>query len=106
MTSAKFHLAGGECRVIPAAAGQSLMEAAKAAGVPGIDADCGGSMVCGTCHVIVAPPWLARLPAPCDMEAMILDGVPEPHPQARLSCQIRMDEAVDGIEVTVPATQR
>lgn len=106
MVSAIFHTPSGERRVIEATCGRPLMEAAKAAGVEGIDADCGGSMVCGTCHVHVAPEWLARLPEPSEMEVEILEYVPEPHPNARLSCQIMISEEMDGIEVTVPSTQR
>lgn len=106
MTSALFHLPCGGFRHGPATEGQSLMQAAKAGGVPGIEADCGGAMVCGTCHVIVAPDWFAQLPPACEMESMILEGVPEPHPQARLSCQIRMTASLAGIEVSVPPTQR
>ena len=82
------------------------MQAAKTANVPGIDADCGGSMVCGTCHVIVSDAWLGKLPLPCEMEEAILEGVPEPHAHARLACQIKMNDTLDGIEVNVPATQR
>lgn len=106
MVVAIFHTPSGERREIDAKCGVSLMESAKAASVEGIDADCGGSMVCGTCHVHIGPDWLDRLPAPGEMEAEILDCVPEPHPQARLSCQIVMSEELDGIEVTVPALQR
>jgi 2Fe-2S ferredoxin len=106
LINAVFHVSGNETCHVTAEHDQTLMRAAKQACVPGIDADCGGSMVCGTCHVIVAPIWLKHLPEPSEMEAIVLEGVPEPHPQARLSCQIRMHGALDGIEVTVPATQR
>ena len=106
MTTAVFLLTNGERCRINVEPGQSLMQAAKAANVPGIDADCGGSMVCGTCHVLVADAWLGKLPAPCGMEEAILEGVPEPHPRARLACQIKMNEALDGIAVDVPAAQR
>jgi 2Fe-2S ferredoxin len=101
-----FHCPSGERREIVAESGLSLMEAAKAAGVDGVDADCGGSMVCGTCHVHVHPDWLDRLDPPDEMEASILECVPDPHPQARLACQIRVSETIDGLEVTVPQTQR
>ena len=82
------------------------MQAAKTGGVPGIDADCGGAMVCGTCHVIVGPDWFAQLPPACEMESIILEGVPDPHPQARLSCQILMSPSLTGLEVIVPRSQR
>lgn len=92
-----------EIEVAPSA---SLMSAAKDACIPGIDADCGGSMVCGTCHVYVDPRWLDRLPACSEMEREILDCVPQAHPNARLSCQIAMAPALDGIQVKIPPRQR
>lgn len=106
MITAVFHLPNGDTCRLTAEPGESLMRAAKNVSVPGIDADCGGSMVCGTCHVIVPLPWLARLPAASEMEACLLEGVPDPHPQARLACQIQMTAELDGMEVTVPAAQR
>lgn len=106
VVSAIFHTPSGERRVIDAESGVSLMQSAKAAHVEGIDADCGGSMVCGTCHVHVHDEWFDRLPPADEMEAEILEYVPDPHPRARLSCQIVMSEELEGIEVTVPAHQR
>jgi 2Fe-2S ferredoxin len=101
-----FHTPSGDRREINAETGRSLMESAKANSVEGIDADCGGSMVCGTCHVHVFLEWLERLAPPSEMEAEILEYVPDPHPQARLSCQIVVTDDLDGIEVTVPSAQR
>lgn len=84
----------------------SLMEAARAHDVPGIFADCGGSMVCGTCHVVIDPQWHALLPDPCDMEREILDCVPQPQPHTRLSCQIPITPNLDGLIARIPAAQR
>lgn len=84
----------------------SVMQAAKARAVPGIDADCGGSMVCGTCHVYVLDGRKEALPAPSEMECEILDYVPDPHPEARLSCQIRVADCADGMRFEVPPAQR
>ncbi|WP_077032924.1 2Fe-2S iron-sulfur cluster-binding protein [Pelomonas sp. KK5] len=106
MSHVVLRLASGERCEIAAPPGQTLMQAAKSGGVPGVEADCGGSMVCGTCHVIVDEAWFARLPPPCEMEQMILEGVPEPHPRARLSCQLRMEPSLAGLAASVPATQR
>jgi 2Fe-2S ferredoxin len=84
----------------------SLMEAARAHGVPGIDADCGGYMVCGTCHVVIEPMWHDRLPPQSDAERDMLECVPDPEPNTRLSCQIPITEALNGIVMRVPKRQR
>ena len=86
--------------------GVSLMELAKAKGIDGIEAECGGSMVCGTCHVHIAENWLDMLEPPSSMESDILECVLHPDPCARLSCQIRISAGLDGFEVKVPPAQR
>ncbi|WP_028080690.1 2Fe-2S iron-sulfur cluster-binding protein [Solimonas soli] len=106
MTRAIFITAEGKRFDVDCGKEASMMRVALSNNVPGIDADCGGSMVCGTCHVHVADAWLARLPAKTSMEAEILDYVPEPNPNARLSCQIPVSAELDGIELTVPRLQR
>jgi 2Fe-2S ferredoxin len=83
----------------------SIMQAAREHDVPGIDADCGGCMVCGTCHVTVEPQWYAKLPEPTQGERDILEYVREPGPNMRLTCQIPVTEAVDGIVLHVPSSQ-
>ncbi len=83
----------------------SLMEAAVANSVPGITADCGGSMVCGTCHVTVDAKWQNQLPEQSEMERDILEYVPEPQANTRLTCQIPVTEAIDGIVVNIPDSQ-
>ncbi len=84
----------------------TVMEAAVANGVEGILADCGGSMVCGTCHVQVSDEWQKKLPEQCDMETMILENVPDPQPNMRLCCQLEVNEDLDGIELLIPEHQR
>jgi len=106
MVKLLFITPAGERREVTVECRGSLMEAAKHAGVPGIDADCGGSMVCGTCHVHVAEEWLAQLLEPSAMEQEILECVPSPHPHARLSCQIALSPSMDGLSVEVPTAQR
>lgn len=101
-----FVSADGETRDIVAATGRSLMETAVENGVPGIDADCGGACACATCHVIVAPDWIDRLPEPADDERAMLEFAVDPGPRSRLACQIRLTDALDGLEVRTPATQR
>ena len=82
--------------------GLSLMESAKARGVAGIFGDCGGGCSCATCHVYVAPEWLARVGAPDDIELDMLDMVSDlQRENSRLSCQIQLRAELDGLAVTV-----
>lgn len=86
--------------------GQSLMQAAVAAGLPGIEADCGGTLSCATCHVYVREPWVAALPPPADDEQAMLDFTASPRrPGSRLSCQLLLTPALDGMAVDLPASQ-
>lgn len=105
MPTIVFQTAEGPMR-ITSSEDLSVMQLAKAHGVAGIDADCGGQMVCGTCHVHVEPEVLATFSKPGDMEEMILENVPYPVPNARLSCQLRVRDMPDGAVFTVPAAQR
>jgi ferredoxin, 2Fe-2S len=86
--------------------GRSLMRVAVDAGLDGIAADCGGSLSCATCHVVVGAAWRSQLPAPSrDEDAMLaMTAVPR-EPGSRLSCQVVLDPAIDGLEATMPATQ-
>jgi 2Fe-2S ferredoxin len=95
----------GTRREIDAPAGLTLMETARRHGVRGIVAQCGGACACATCQVYVAPEWMARLPPREDMEEGMLESAWEPRPNSRLSCQIHLTAALDGLEVTVPERQ-
>ncbi|MFP6559772.1 2Fe-2S iron-sulfur cluster-binding protein [Paraburkholderia sp. B3] len=87
-------------------AGWTLMEAAVQNGVPGIIAECGGCCACATCHVIVAPEWSDRLPAPASMEQELLTCTAMPAtPQSRLGCQVRVTPDLDGMVVSVASVQ-
>jgi ferredoxin, 2Fe-2S len=82
------------------------MEAAVAANVPGIEADCGGLMTCATCHVLVREPFAARLPPPEPDELAMLEFTASPRQSnSRLSCQIELTEALDGLTVDLPPSQ-
>jgi 2Fe-2S ferredoxin len=83
------------------AEGDSVMQLARAAGLP-VLGECNGSMACATCHVIVDPDWAAKLPAPSDDEEAMLDTVFDLQPTSRLSCQIRLSPALDGIRMSLP----
>ena len=91
----------GGTRTIEAAAGQSLKDALKGAGVDEIIGLCGGFASCGTCHVHVAEGWLDRLPAMRADEEELLGYSYWRAPNSRLTCQIPFTEALDGIAVTV-----
>ena len=95
----------GSSITVNAAVGMSVMRAAVNNGVPGIDAECGGSCACGTCHVIVDAAWADKLPPPADMELDTLDLVTDPGPHSRLSCQLTVTEALDGLVVRTPERQ-
>lgn len=109
MTSITVHLVphGGATPVsLAAKPGQSLMEVAVAANLHGIEAECGGLLTCATCHVVVRAPWQAALPAPHADELAMLEFTAVP-PQAgsRLSCQLVLTPALDGLTVDLPERQ-
>ena len=101
-----FVSADGSRQQVDAAPGGNLMELAVAHNIDGILGDCGGNMVCGTCHVRIPASFHERLPAQQGIEAELLQYVPEPQPDTRLCCQIPVTEALDGIEPHVPRLQR
>ena len=86
--------------------GMTVMEGARDNGVPGIDADCGGACACSTCHVYVDPAWMDLLPAKEPMEEDMLDFAYAPDPlRSRLTCQIKVTDALDGLVVQMPEKQ-
>lgn len=97
----------GESRTVTVAAGTTLMQAAVRNGVPGIVADCGGECQCATCHVYVDEKFLGLLrPAEEDEDAMLAVTASERKPNSRLSCQIGITDALDGLVVTTPEIQQ
>ena len=107
MPSVTFIEHNGTAHTVEAVSGQSLMRAAVDNGVPGIDADCGGECACATCHVYVDAAWLDRtgLPAPGSQEASMLSFAAVTQPDSRLSCQIEVTAALDGLVVRMPEGQ-
>lgn len=96
----------GTEHVVEAAAGLTVMEAARDNNVPGIDADCGGACACSTCHVYVTDAWTGKLPGIEAMEEDMLDFAFEPKPGvSRLSCQLKVTEALDGLVLKLPEKQ-
>jgi len=100
-----FATADGNRKTIYTPAEGSVMEAAMRSGIDEIWAECGGAATCGTCQVFVDPGWAGRLPAPGEDEQEILDMVLGRRPSSRLSCQIELDEALDGLVLELPAEQ-
>ncbi|MCH8500136.1 MAG: 2Fe-2S iron-sulfur cluster binding domain-containing protein [Marinobacter sp.] len=95
----------GREHVIEAETGQSLMQAAVDNNIPGIDADCGGACACGTCHVIVENGWLKATGDINADEQGMLGLTPEKAETSRLSCQIIVSDALDGMVVRLPEFQ-
>jgi 2Fe-2S ferredoxin len=85
--------------------GLSVMEGAIKNNIPGIDADCGGACACATCHVYVDEAWREKTGEPSAMEESMLDFAEEVQPNSRLSCQIRVSDALDGLVVRLPENQ-
>ena len=85
--------------------GLTVMEGAVQNNVPGIDADCGGSMACATCHVYVKEEWFNKLPKKEDGEEDMLDMAFEPKKFSRLSCQLTVTDELDGLTVQLPSKQ-
>ena len=104
---AKIHFVdhSGETRTIDVENGATVMEAAIRNAVPGIEAECGGACACATCHVYVDEAWFDRLPKRSPEEEDMLDFAFEAKPTSRLSCQIKVEPALDGLVVRTPAYQ-
>ena len=95
----------GNCKTIEVENGLSVMEGAIQNDIPGIDADCGGSMACATCHVYVEEKWFNKLPKAEDAEVDMIDMAFEPKKNSRLSCQIIINDELDGLEISTPEKQ-
>ena len=101
MTKITYIENNGKVHVIEVANGLSVMEGAVQNDIPGIDADCGGSMACATCHVYVKEEWLDKLPNKEDGEEDMLDMAYEPNKFSRLSCQLIVSDELDGLVVSM-----
>ncbi|MDL2405668.1 2Fe-2S iron-sulfur cluster-binding protein [Rhizobium calliandrae] len=85
--------------------GSTVMENAVRNSVPGIEAECGGACACATCHVYVDEEWADKVGGPEPMEEDMLDFAFDVRPTSRLSCQIKVTKALDGLVVHVPERQ-
>ena len=95
----------GKQHTIDVKNGLTVMEGAIQNNIPGIDADCGGSMACATCHVYVKEEWFDKLLKKEDGEEDMLDMAYEPKKFSRLSCQLIVSNELDGLVVTMPEKQ-
>ena len=95
----------GNSKTIDVENGLTVMEGAIQNDIPGIDADCGGSMACATCHVYVEEKWFNKISKAEDAEIDMIDMAYEPKKNSRLSCQIIVTNELDGLEVTTPEKQ-
>ena len=95
----------GNSKTIEIENGLSVMEGAVQNNIPGIDADCGGSMACATCHVYVEEKWFNKLPKAEEAEVDMIDMAFEPKKNSRLSCQLIVSDELNGLTVTTPSKQ-
>ena len=95
----------GNSKTVEVENGLTVMEGAIQNDIPGIDADCGGSMACATCHVYVEEKWLNKIPEAEEAEVDMIDMAYEPKKNSRLSCQIIVSDELEGLTVTTPAQQ-
>lgn len=95
----------GSSQTVDAEVGSTVMENAIRNLVPGIEAECGGACACATCHVYVDEAWYGKVGAPEPMEEDMLDFAYDVRPTSRLSCQIKVTPALDGLVVRTPERQ-
>ncbi len=106
MPTVTFIQHDGREQNIEVGVGTSLMQGAMQDNIEGIEAECGGCCMCATCHVYVQEPFLEQLPAADEIELeMLEETAAERRPNSRLSCQLIMSEALDGLVLQLPETQ-
>ncbi len=105
MTRLSFITHDGTRFDVEAEKGSTVMENAIRSAVPGIEAECGGACACATCHVYVDEAWREATGKPEQMEEDMLDFAFDIRAESRLSCQIKVSEALDGLRVHIPERQ-
>ena len=95
----------GSSKTVEVENGLSVMEGAIQNNISGIDADCGGSMACATCHVYVEEKWFNKISKPEDAEIDMIDMAYEPKKNSRLSCQLIISDELNGLTVRTPEKQ-
>ena len=106
MPKIKYVEHSGFEHVVEVSNGLTVMEGARDNNIPGIDADCGGACACSTCHVYIHPDWVAKVPVREPMGEDMLDFAYEPDSErSRLTCQLKVTDALDGLIVQMPEKQ-
>ena len=105
MPSITFTDSKGTARTVEAKAGSTVMETAIRHNVPEIVAECGGACACATCHVYVDEAFMSLVGKPQAMEEDMLDFAYDVKPNSRLSCQIKVTAALEGLKITTPDRQ-
>ena len=105
MVKITFIQPDGSEQTVEAEPGMTVMETAKKAMIDGIEAECGGACACATCHVYVDEAWREKVGPPSPMEEDMLDFGYDVRANSRLSCQIKVTEALDGLAVAIPERQ-
>lgn len=105
MVKITFVQPDGSSQTVDATPGLTVMEVAKLNNIAGIEAECGGACACATCHVYVDDAWRQATGKPSDMEEDMLDFAFDVREESRLSCQIKVADALNGLVVRIPAKQ-
>ena len=105
MAKITYHTHDNKTQTIDVQNGLTVMEGAIQNDIPGIDADCGGSMACATCHVYVKQEWFDRINKKTEGEDDMLDQAYEPKKNSRLSCQLIVTDELNGLVVQLPSKQ-
>ena len=105
MSKITFITSDDKTHTIDVENGLTVMEGAVQNDIPGIDADCGGSMACATCHVYVKDEWYDKLDEKSEGEDDMIDQAYEPKKNSRLSCQITVSDKIEGLVVHLPEKQ-
>ena len=105
MTKITYIENNGKEHTVDVQNGLTVMEGAVQNDIPGIDADCGGSMACATCHVYVKDDWYDKLDEKSEGEDDMIDQAHDPKKNSRLSCQITVSDKIVGLVVHLPEKQ-
>jgi ferredoxin, 2Fe-2S len=105
MAKITFIQPDGTSQTVTADNGMTVMEAAKKNVIAGVEAECGGACACATCHVYVDAAWTAKTGKPEAMEEDMLDFAFDVRDESRLSCQLKVSDALDGLIVRIPSKQ-